>query len=45
MIHTIKYLEDHHHNYLIRYCQDYRGFQRVSFFVQKTKGNARDSDW
>ena len=30
---------------LIKYCQDYWGFQEVSFFVWKTKGNATGSDW
>ena len=44
MIHVIKCLQDHHPNNLIKCCQDYGDFQEVSFFVQKTRGNARDSD-
>ena len=45
MNHIIKCLRDHHNNDLIKYCQDYDGFQGVSFFVQKGKDKARDSDW
>ena len=45
MIHTIKCLQDHHHNDLIKNYQNYGGFQEVLFFVQKRTGNIRDSDW
>ena len=45
MIHIIKCLQDHRQNDLTKYCQDYRAFHGVLFFVQKTKVNARDSDW
>ena len=44
MIHIIKCLQYDHQSDLIKYSQDYRGFQGVSFFFRKTKGNARDSD-
>ena len=33
------------HINLMKYCQDYGEFQEVLFFVQKTKGNLKDSEW
>ena len=42
MIQIRKCLQDHLRNDLIKYCQDYGGFQGVSFFTQETKINARD---
>ena len=45
MIHIINCLQYHHKSDLIKYHQGYGGFQGVSFFVTKTKGNARDIDW
>ena len=38
MIHIIKCLQYDHQSDLIKYSQDYRGFQGVSFFFRKTKG-------
>ena len=38
MIHIIKCLQDHHHNDLIKYCQDYGDVQEILSYTQKAKG-------
>ena len=45
MIYNIRYLGDHRHRDLIKYCQNYENLQVVPLFFQKTKGNTKDSDW
>ena len=37
MIYETKYLQYHHHSNLTKYCQDYWGFQVISFFPRKIK--------
>ena len=55
MAYITKCLQDHHHNHLCNIVKITEAFgvskfrrlsdYGVSFFVQKTRGNARDSDW